>query len=59
MYASEIFNFNWSSVDQADYVKLLQLVFKGKITGDFVNVPLFGIDADNIQSALKVNCLNK
>jgi hypothetical protein len=59
MYASEIFNINWSLVDQADYTKLLQLVFEGKVSAEFVSVPLFRVDADNIRMALNVSCLNQ
>jgi hypothetical protein len=55
MYASEIFNINWSLVDQAD----LQLVFEGKVSAEFVSVPLFRVDADNIRMALNVSCLNQ
>lgn len=48
-----------SNVQQNDYNKLIHTLFKGKIVGDFVNVPLFGIDHDNIHAALKIQCLSE
>lgn len=37
---------------------MLHTVFKGRVPDEFVNVPLFGIDAESLRAGIKVNCLN-
>lgn len=37
---------------------MLQTIFSGRAPEEFVNVPLYGIDAESLRAGIKVSCLN-
>lgn len=39
-------------------MRMLNTVFKGRVPDEFINVPLFGIDAESLKAGIKVHCLN-
>ena len=59
-YLIDVFQLNdKSNTKQDDYNRSLTEAFRGKVPEEFTFVPLFGIQADSLQEALKVYFLNQ